>query len=97
MRDVLNLHLVLSAKFSRSTINISEVYRGVPNLVPPPGTLVGDKNTTFGPVQDAINLFRYDRVLVVYKYTTLGSIYILVYIHTTTVLAYIGWGSSPNK
>ena len=30
----------------------------------PPGTLVGDKNTTFGPVQDAINLFRYIYIVV---------------------------------
>ena len=29
-----------------------------------PGTLVGDKNTTFGPVQDAINLFRYIYIVV---------------------------------
>ena len=42
------------------------LYRGLLKLAPPPGTLVGDKNTTFGPVQDAINLFWYTYIYGIY-------------------------------
>ena len=63
-------------------LTASATYRGLLKLGPPPGTLVGDKNTTFVPVQDAINLFWYTEI----------CIYMQGYI-----FPYIAGRSSPNK
>ena len=63
-----------------------------PRTKQPPGTLVGDKNTTFGPVQDAINLFRYIYIVVygIYICIMIYSGIRHIYLYHEYVYIYIG-------